>query len=254
MALTLGLPVNMNPCENIKSEIDEKIHNLEQQSVILRSKIAALRGEVMGFLGIPSPVHTLDAAIATVTTGDFNAGATVITQIQNFAGSCLDSIFNGIRKYAANLEAWNNDQLGNATSFLGLPEFNALQAFRDYKQALGASAVSQLLADIDEKLGCLAGQGSELSECLDLFDYFNDRVDDLLKYMGLSESGVLDLYSFAGQFGINIPEMSTIFDNINRMDEHLDTINTQIQGTIETVGESVTNAQGQVTSTVKEWF
>jgi len=255
MSISLGLPISMDPCENIKSEIDEKIHDLEQQSVILRSKIAELRNQIMIFQpGDISPVHEIDGAIAAISTDDFNAGATALTQIQNFAGSCADSVFNGMRKYAANLEAWMNDSMSNATSFAGLPEFNALQAYRDYKNALGTSAVSQLLADIDEKLGCLAGQGSELSECLDLFDHFNDRVEDLLKYMGLSESGTLDLYSFVGQFGINIPQMTELFDNINNLDTKMDDLKTEVEGNIEKAGEFVTSAEGKVTSTVQDWF
>jgi hypothetical protein len=255
MSLSLGLPISMNPCENIKAEIDEKIHDLEQQSVILRTKIAKLRNELMIFQpGDISAVHIVDGAIAAISTDDFDAGATALTQIQNFAGSCADSVFNGMRKYAANLESWMNDSMSNATSFSSLPEFNALGAFREYKDALGTSAVSSLLADIDEKLGCLAGQGSELSECLSLFDHFNDRVEDLLKYMGLSEAGTLDLFSFVAGFGINIPRIAELIDNINTLDEKMVSLQTEIEGNIEKAGEFIANAQGKVTSSVQDWF
>jgi hypothetical protein len=253
MGLTLGLPVSLDPCENIRSEIDEKIHALEQQSVLLRSQIAKLRNEIMGFIPPMSPVHDVDGAIGNITTDSFNAGATAYSAMQNFTGTCADSIFNGVRKYAAEVESYMNDMLGNTSALSSLPEYNALQAFRDYKQALGASAVSNLLADIDEKLGCLA-DNSELATCLELFDWFNTRVEDLLKYMGLSEAGSLDLYSFAAQFGINIPGMVDLFDNMNRLDEHLVTVQTEIEANVEKVGESITNAQGKVTSTVQDWF
>lgn len=255
MSLSLGLPISMNPCENIKAEIDEKIHDLEQQSVMLRSKIAKLRNEIMIFQpGDVSPVHIVDGAIGAMSTNDFNAGSTAITQISNFAGSCADSVFNGVRKYAANLESWMNDSLANVTSIVGLPEYNVLAAFREYKNALGAGAISSLLAEIDEKLGCLAGPGSEISECLDLFDHFNDRIEDLLKYMGLSEAGTLDLQTFASQFGINIEKMTEIFTNVNNLAAGVEKIATEIQGNIATVGEFVSDKAGKVTSSVQEWF
>ena len=247
----MALPVSFNPCENINSEIDREIHELEQKGVELRSQIAKLRNEIMSFAGTPSEVHDIEGAIAAVTVGDFDAGSTAITQITNFSGDCLTSVFNGARRFAAELEAWNNDMIDEIGAFIALPEGDLLQVYREYSQALGAAQVTSLLAAIDEKLGCLAGQGSEIAECLSIIDNFNDRIEDLLKYMGLSASGTLDLTSFADQFKINIDKMSDLFDNVTRLDEHLETLNTQIQTSVDA---AIVEYNKTLSTALSEWI
>lgn len=238
------LPISLDPCENLNATVDRKTGELEQKGVKLKSQIEAFRQDLLGYAETPSAQGALDAAIAGATVDDINAGTTAITQIRNFTGSCLNNIYNESRKFAAEIDHWLIDSLNDITSFIALPEFNLLQPLQALRSALGLAGIEALISAIDESLGCLTEQGSELGECLEIVDNFNDRTDDVLRYLGLGDQGEFTLDGFISNFDIDID--STVQSNLGALD-----IKTQ-----SLKDEAIANVKSVVPSTVNPsaWF
>jgi hypothetical protein len=241
------LPVSINPCEDLNSEVDELVHSFEQEGTKLRTDVEALRQELVDFADVPSTQEAVDDATAAATANDVDAGSTAIVDVKNFTGSCLDSVFNQARKYSAIIDHEITDKIGEITSFIALPEVNLLTPLRALRTAMGFSEISALLTQIDEKMGCLSGQGSELAECLSLLDNFNDRVDDVLTYLGMGDQAADLTRDFNVQNIIdsfNIPIDPDAVTNMNSLDVRMEEITTEATNNIIAVVQVVP----------KEWF
>ena len=229
----MGLPISMNPCEDLNAYVDEKTHALEQAGVVLKSHINTLRNKLKSFAQVPSTQQAIDDAIAAATVGDIDAGTTAITQIRNFTGTCLSSIYNGIRSYSLDIDGEITDKIDDITSFVSLPEINLLKPLRAVRTALGNAQLESLIAELDEKLGCLSEQGSELGECLSMVDNFNDRIDDVLSYLGLGDDAKWDLDNFVNHFDINIDTDG--LTNLKSLDTKMDALTTEAKANIKAV-------------------
>ena len=210
------LPVSMDPCENLNALTDRKTGELEQEGVKLKSEIDAFKQDLINHVTPPSAQEALDDAIAAATVDDINAGTTAITQIRNFTGTCLDGVYNESRKFAAEIDHWVSDGLDDITSFIALPEYNLLKPLQLLRQSLGLAGIEGIIASLDETLGCLAEQGSELGECLSIIDNFNDRIDDVLRYLGLGEQGEFTLDGFVESFDIGLD--TDVQSNLDSLD------------------------------------
>lgn len=235
----MALPVSMNPCENLNATVDRKTGDLEQKGVKLKSQIEKLRQDLLSYAEIPSAQQALDDAIAGATVDDINAGTTAITQIRNFTGSCLNKVYNESRKFAAEIDHWVSDSLDDITSFVALPEFNLLQPLQAARSALGLAGIESLISQIDESLGCLTEQGSELGECLEIVDNFNDRIDNVLRYLGLGEQGEFTLDGFVDNFDIDID--STVQSNLDALDVKTESLKTEAIANVKSVVPSTVN-------------
>jgi len=211
----------LNPCENLNRSVDSKIGELEQKGVGLKSQIRAFKDQLASYAEVPSSDEALNSAIAGATVNDTSCGQTAIAQIRNFTGTCLDRIYNSARIASTSLDAFIRDSVDDLTSIVALPEANLLGPLRSIRDALGVSKISELLADIDSALGCLA-ERSELDECLGSLDNFNGRVDDVLSYLGLGENGDFDLEHFNEHFDIGL-NPSTL-SNLDSLDQHMEVI------------------------------
>lgn len=229
----------LNPCENLNRFVDAKIHELEQSGVKLRSEIEAFRNQLKDYITPPSALETLDNAIAAATVGDINAGSTALTQIKNFTGTCLDQVYNEARKIAAEIDGYIADTLDNITSFISLPEFNLLDPMRRIMGNLGILDLAALLNDIDKALGCLSDQGSELGECLDAVDNFNDRIEDVLRYTGLTTDGDWDIDNFVSNFEIDID--TGVIDNLKSLDLKVTSLATEAVAAVRNTIPSTVN-------------
>lgn len=232
------LPVSLNPCEDLNAEVDEMVHSFEQEVTYLRSQVEDFRQTLTDFADVPSTQNALDSAIGAAGVNDVDAGSTALTQIRNFTGSCLDSVLNSAKKYAATIDHEITDKIDDITSFIGLPEVNLLTPLRALRAAMGDSAISALLTKIDEKLGCLADGGSEISECLDLYSNFNDRIDDALSYLGMGDQAAdltkdFNLDNFVDAF--NIPIDATALSNLNQLDVKMNSITTDAVNNVKSV-------------------
>ena len=234
------LPVSLNPCENLNAYVNQKTHELEQAGVVLKSVINKLRNTLKSYAQIPSLQNTIDDAIALATVNDINAGTTVITQIKNFTGTCLDPIYNNARSYALDIDGQITDAIDDITSFVALPEVNLLKPLRAATTALGLANLEGMIADLDEKLGCLTEQGSELGECLSSVDNFNNRIEDVLKYLGLGDDAKWDLDYFISSLSISIN--SDVVSNLKGLDFKMDSLTT----------EALANAVKTVSTTLPE--
>ena len=235
----MALPVSMDPCENLNATVDRKTGDLEQKGVKLKSQIEAFRQDLLGYAEIPSAQEALDDAIAAATVDDINAGTTAITQIRNFTGSCLNKVYNESRKFAAEIDHWVSDGLDDITSFVALPEYNLLQPLQAVRSALGLAGIEALISQIDESLGCLTEQGSELGECLEIVDNFNDRIDDVLRYLGLGEQGEFTLDGFISNFDINMD--TTVQSNLDALDIKTESLKTEAVANVTSVIPSTVN-------------
>jgi hypothetical protein len=227
----------LNPCENLNRSVDAKIGELEQKGVLLKSQIRAFKDTLASYAEAPSTDEALNAAIAGATVDDTDAGQTAIGNIRNFTGTCLDRVYNEARIATTNMDAFIRDSVDDLTSIVALPEANLLSPLRSVREALGVAGLSELLADIDSALGCLA-ERSELDECLGSLDNFNDRVDDVLSYLGLGENGELDLENFVDHFDIGLDD-STL-SNLDGLDQHMEVIK----------GDALANIKETIPSTV----
>ena len=229
----MGLPISLDPCEDLNAYVNEKTHALEQAGVKLKQTINTLRNTMKAYLQPPSLQSAIDDAIALATVDDINAGTTAITQIKNFSGTCLDPIYNNVRSYSLDLDGEITDAIDDLTSFIALPEVNLLKPLRAVTGALGQAYLESIIAELDEKLGCLAEQGSELGVCLSMVDNFNDRIDDVLRYLGLADDASWDLDYFISSFDISInPDVLT---NMKSLDVHMDDLTTQATANIKSV-------------------
>ena len=232
------LPVSMNPCENLNSEINELINSFEQETTILRSQIEAYRQQLASYGEAPSTQEAVAAAVGAASVNDVDAGLTAITQIRNFTGTCLQTIINEAVRYSAIADHEITDKIGDITSFVALPETDLLTPLRSLRAAMGVSQASDLLKKIDEKLNCLSGQGSEISECLSLLDDFNDRVDAALNYLGFgADSGDLtsafDLDTFLDNQGVTLN--SDVLTNLKSLDGKMDSITTEAKNNVKSI-------------------
>jgi hypothetical protein len=241
----MGLPISLNPCEDLNAYVDQKTHELEQAGVTLKGQINTLRNTLKSYAQVPSLQGTIDDAIALASVNDINAGTTAITQIRNFTGSCLDPVYNGVRSYALDIDGQVTDAIDDITSFVALPEVNLLKPLRAATTALGGADLSGLVNNIDDKLGCLSEQGSELGECLSMVDNFADRVTDVLSYLGLGDDAVFDLDYFVSDFNISIN--GDVLDNLKSLDFKMDDL------TVEALKNTFTAMPG-LTALAPEYY
>jgi len=229
----MALPISLDPCEDLNNYVDTKTHALEQAGVGLKQTINTLRNKLKSYAEIPSLQSTIDNAIAVASVDDINAGTTAITQIKNFSGTCLDPIYNNVRSYALDIDGEITDAIDDITSFVALPEVNLLKPLRAVTSALGMANLESLVAELDEKLGCLADQGSELGVCLSMIDNFNDRIDDVLRYLGLADDAKWDLDYFISSFDISInPD---VLSNMGSLDTKMDSLTTEATANIKKI-------------------
>ena len=221
----MSLPVSMNPCEDLNAYVDAKTHSLEQAGVKLKSHINTFRNTAKAYLQPPSIQNAIDDAIALASVNDINAGTTAITQITNFSGTCLDPIYNAIRSYSLDIDGQITDKIDDITSFISLPEVNLLKPLRAVTTALGGAQLESMITELDEKLNCLSAQGSELGVCLSMLDNFNDRIADVLSYLGLGDNGAWDLDTFISKF--NIDMNPNVLNNLKSLDTKMDSITTE---------------------------
>lgn len=226
----MALPISLDPCEDLNSYVDQKTHELEQAGVSLKSLINDLRNKLKSYAQVPSLQQTIDDAIALASVDDISAGTTAITQIKNFTGNCLDPIYNKVRTYAGDIDGQVTDAIDDITSFVALPEVNLLKPLRAATTALGITDLEGLIADLDEKLGCLSEQGSELSHCLSSVDNFTNRINDVLSYLGLGDDAVWDLDYFIADFDISIDDDTLA--NLKSLDFKMDGLTTEALGNV----------------------
>jgi hypothetical protein len=243
------LPVSVNPCENLNSDVDELIGSFEQEVTMLRTTVEDLRQELASFADTPSTSEAVDNAIGAAGANDVDAGSTAMENVRNFVGGCLDGVVNSIKKYAVTSDSEITDKIEDITSFVALPEVNLLTPLRALRTAMGASVISELLSTIDDKMGCLSEYGSELGECLDLFDNFNDRIDDALSYLGMGDQAAdltkdFSLDTFIDSF--NIPIDPDAVTNLESLDAKMDSITQEATANARSVLNQI--------QTPQEWF
>ena len=219
------LPISLNPCEDLNAYVDSKTHSLEQAGVQLKQYVNIFRNKAKAWITPPSLQTAIDAAIAGATVNDINAGTTAITQIKNFTGTCLDPIYNNIRSYSLEVDGFITDAIDDITSFISIPEIDLLKPLRSLRTALGNAQLESLITELDEKLGCLTEQGSELGDCLSMVDNFNDRIDDVLNYLGLGSDASFDIDNFVSHFNISIN--SSTLSNLKQLDIKMDSHTTE---------------------------
>ncbi len=223
----MSLPVSINPCEDLNSEINDLISSFESEATGVRSTVDDLRQSMNNFSDTPSTSEIIDSAVDAAGVSDVDAGSAEMLQIRNFTGSCLDSVLNSVKKYSATIDEAITEKIDQITSFASLPEVDMLEYLRSLRSALGASALSALLTKIDEKLGCLSDQGSEIAECLSLVSSFNSRVNTVLSYLGLgSEASQLtkefDIDEFVSSSNIIID--TSALTNLKSLDTEMTNI------------------------------
>jgi hypothetical protein len=245
----MALPVSINPCENLNAEVDELVGSFEQEVTKLRTTVEDLRQTLASFAETPSTSETISDAIGLAGANDVDAGDTAMVNIRNFTGSCLDSVVNNIKKYAVTTDSEITDKIGDITSFVALPEVNLLTPLRALRTAMGGSVISELLTTIDEKLGCLSEYGSEISECLDIYSNFNDRIDDALSYLGMGDQAAdltkdFSLDNIVDAF--NIPIDADALTNLKSLDTKMESITAEAQGNAKRALKQI--------QTPQEWF
>ncbi len=235
---------SLNPCENLNSWVDGKIGALEQEGTVLRSTVEDLRKELTDWADVPSTQSAIDGVVGSIGADDVDAGSTALTNIKNFTGTCVDPLYDRAKKYAAEIDHGITDKISDISSVVALPEGNLVEPLRALRADLGFAHIESLVAQIDEKLGCLSGQGSEIGECLSIIDNFMDRVDDVLTYLGFGVDGTFDLDDFVGNFGIPID--ASALTNLKSLDTRFDEITT----------EAVNNIKSFVPASItpQEWF
>jgi hypothetical protein len=243
------LPISLNPCEDLNSEVDELIHSFEQEGTKLRSEVEDLRQSLTDHIDPPSAQEAVADAVGLAGANDVDAGLTAMTQIRNFTGNCLNSVFNQSKKYSAILDHEITDKIGQITSFIALPEVNLLSPLRGLRSSMGVSEIGGLLDHIDTKMGCLSGQGSEIGECLSILDNFNDRIDDVLSYLGMGDQAAdlvqnFDVQNIIDSF--NIPIDADVVTNLDSLDIKMDDITVEAFNNIRSVLGSL--------FTPYEWF
>ena len=227
----------IDPCENLKRELERQIHAFEQQGVYLKSQVTdVLKDAIDNYSAGSSTADALEAGLAGATVDDVDAGTTAMSRVRNFAGSCLDGIWNEARIFASNTDGFINDRINDFTSLASLVEFDLLTPLRDVTTALGLAGLEGLLAEIDKRIVCLAD--SELGECTSLVTDFNDRIEDVLNYLGLNSDATFSLDTFQSLQGVslgsgaekNLEILSTKMDEL--VAEALDNVKQIIPDTI----------------------
>ena len=216
------LPAGIDPCENLKRELERQIHNFEQQGVYLKSQVVdVLKDAINNYSAGNSASEVLEAALAAATVDDVNAGTTAMARVRNFAGSCLDSVWNEARIFASKTDAFINDRLNDFLSLASLVEFDLLTPLRSLQTALGLAGLEALLSEIDKRLGCLAD--SELGECTSLVTDFSDRVEDVLNYLGLNSDATFSLDTFQSITGAG-PLSTAVQTNLEILDAKMESL------------------------------
>ena len=210
---------SIDPCTNLKRDIERQIHNFEQQGVYLKSQFSdVLKDAIDDYAAGTSTTDALNAAIAGATVDDVDAGTTAMSRVRAFTGECLDSIYNQAQVFATGVDGFINDRLNDFLSLASLPEFDLLTPLKGYTSALGLGNLVGLLNGIDKGLGCLASD-SELSECTSLVTDFSDRVDAVLNYLGLNSDATFSLDTFQSLQGVSLTE--ALETNLNGLDTHV---------------------------------
>jgi hypothetical protein len=216
---------SIDPCENLRREIDKKVHAFEQQGVKMKNEATdILKNVIEGFGKKPTLTEELDNAIAGATVDDVGAGSTALSRIRNFTGSCLDSIYNETRIFASTVDASVNDRINDFTSLTDLVEFDMLSPLQNVRKYVGITKLEELLADIDTKLGCLAD--SEIGDCTGLVAGFNSRIDDVISYLGFGTDASFDLDEFISNhsLGLGDPASAGILTSLKALDNHIETL------------------------------
>ena len=223
---------SIDPCENLRRELDKKIHAFEQQGVLLKSQATdVLKDALDNFGDPPSSSEALAAGIAGATVDDVGAGLTAMTRVKNFAGSCLDSIFNEARVFSSKVDASVNDRLTDFTSLASLAEFDLLTPLQGVTAALGGAGLTALLAEIDGKLGCLAD--SEIGDCTSLVSDFSDRVSDVLSYLGLGADATFDLDDFIDTFSLTVD--ADVLSNLKGLDAKVESLKDEARANLNNI-------------------
>ena len=223
---------SIDPCENLRREIDRKIHAFEQQGLQLRNEATdVLKDAIENFGDPPSAQEALAAGIAGATVGDVGAGLTAMSRVRNFAGSCLDSIFNEARVFAATIDSTINDRINDFTSLTSLAEFDLLTPLQNLRALAGVSGLSTLLSEIDEKIGCLAD--SEIGDCTSLLDDFNGRIDDVISYLGFGADATFDLDDFISAHSLSID--SDVLSNLKSLDSHIESLKSEARDNLNII-------------------
>jgi hypothetical protein len=233
----------IDPCTNLKREIDKKVTAFENAGQALRNQVTdALKDAINNYTNDATAQHLLDQAIAGATVDDVDAGSTAMERVRQFTGTCLNSVYNEAKVFATNVDSFVNDRINDFTSLGSLLEFDLLEPLQAVKTAMGLASLDTLLADIDSKLGCLADQGSELDECLSIIPDAQARIDDVLNYLGLGDDATWDLDTFMDSFNLSLP--TGVLDNLKGLDTHMDNI----------VAEALENTESILPKGVQNWF
>ena len=228
---------SLDPCENLRREIDRRIHAFEQQGAQLKNQATdVLKDAINNYVNDATVSTALDAAIASATVNDAGAGGTAMTRVKNFTGSCLDSVYNEARIFSAKVDSFINDRINDFTSLTTLAEFDLLTPLRAVRTLAGVAGLSEMLTKIDSKIQCLSD--SEVGDCLDLVDDFNDRVDDVISYLGFGTDATFNLDTFVDSHGLTLD--AGVQSNLEILDTHVDSI----------VNESTANAKNFIPSDV----
>lgn len=212
---------SIDPCTNLKRDIERQIHNFEQQGVYLKSQFSdTLKDAIDNYSAGTTADDALNAAIAGATVDDVDAGTTAMSRVRSFAGSCLDSIYNEARVFSTGVDGFINDRLNDFLSLAGLVEFDLLTPLRAFTGGLIVANLTGLLSSIDKGLGCLAD--SELGECTSLVQDFSDRVDAVIDYLGLNSDATFSLETFQSIQGVSLANQVEI--NLNKLDVHIDNL------------------------------
>lgn len=216
---------SIDPCTNLKADMERQIHNFEQQGVYLKSQFSDILKDVIDDYSAGTTADdALNAAIAAATVDDVEAGTTAMSRVRSFAGSCLDSIYNEARIFSTGVDGFINDRLNDFLSLAGLVEFDLLTPLRAFTGGLVVANLTGLLSSIDKGLGCLA-DNSELSECTSLVQDFSDRVDAVTDYLGLNSDATFSLETFQTLQGVSLEDQ--VETNLNLLDDHIDSLTTE---------------------------
>ena len=192
--------MSTSPCSILNDLAEEKISNLEDIRDSALNVLNDTSDDVKNYIDTITGASAMQSALDDLTTDAIGVESDTRELAERFAGSCLDSVVNGVQDVIDTLGTAIGDAFDTVASLSALPEKALSQAIASILTNMDNYNFPDYIDELDGLLGCMSDQ-TDLAECQSLISSYTDRINQVIDDLYLGDDNVFSVDSYL----VNIP-------------------------------------------------
>jgi len=218
----------LDPYQSIIDGINKGVATLEKQAGIIQPVIDEF-DDIADAITTPTLPSALNVALNNLTAEAICASSTDLEPLNDLTADCLLEAAAAIKRYTKNIKSNLEEGTKLIVDIITLPEGVLFTLFQKIRGL--ADDIKDLVTALNNKIECISLSDSAI-EYQSQIDDINDKINDVIDELRLSDDGSFDADTFLADLGTDLQ------DNIKAYQTKVD----DVQGEIETSIAAVTTS------------